>query len=183
MGLPFMRMNKPAQVLAVAVNAVALVGLAGCATHSGLPAHTRARPAPVSMPATDWSALVPLRCPGTQAAVRSATPLAMPGAKEQATVVVAQCETPGVPPSSAFLFEGGPAARPRLVSTLLTDADDAVAVTVSPSATGALLKARTWSPNVPRCCPDRWAEWDYDWNGTALRLRAHSTGALHGKPA
>ncbi len=109
----------------------------------------------------------PLNCAGAPVDIVARAAVDMDADGRTDTVAVVRCHTEtGTPPSGVFVLSAGPgpAARPRIVATLV---DPAAKLSLSGFAvTGRTVSATLLgysSDKVPRCCPDLARKFSWVW--------------------
>ncbi|MGK5500394.1 hypothetical protein [Streptomyces sp. URMC 125] len=122
------------------------------------------------------TARYPLDCGPVEAQVVDRATADLDGDGRAETVAVVRCAAGiGTPPSGVYVLAHPAAAgeRPRIAETLV---DPGEGMTVQDLAVrGRTISARLLgysSPDVPRCCPDRARDVEWDWRGGKFVLRA-----------
>ncbi|MCI0383912.1 hypothetical protein LJ221_05760 [Streptomyces sp. CNQ085] len=141
---------------------------------------TQPRGAAVPAPGPDAdTARYPLECGPAEAEVVDRAAVDFDGDGRAETVAVVRCAAGiGTPPSGVYVL-AHPARRggaPRVAGTLV-DPGEGMAVqdlTVRDRTVSARLLGYS-SPGVPRCCPDRARDVEWEWRGGKFVLEAAPT--------
>lgn len=167
--------------LATGVVLTAVVMVAALATPPGALATSVAGPTSGAPGAT--AVRYPLDCAGGPVDVVSTAAVDLDADGRADTVAVVRCHTEtGTPPSGVFVLShgGGPAARPRIMATLLDPAQklSLTGFTVTGRTVSATLLGYS-SDSVPRCCPDLSRKFSWVWrDGRFLAVPGPHAGSV-----
>lgn len=122
------------------------------------------------------TARYPMDCGPVEAQVVDRAAADLDGDGRAETVAVVRCAAGiGTPPSGVYVLAhpAGAGERPRIAETLV-DPDEGMTVQ-DLAVRGRTISARLLgysSPDVPRCCPDRARDVEWNWRGGKFVLRA-----------